>query len=265
MTDTKQTAGWGGRAEKSPLPFQPWSCFVRLKGRARASLGLHGEGKHSSQDRAGLAGHGLPTAWPSGDGRVPGLQEVSEGGLQGPQLLSCKCFCSDGERAAAGQLRDRGGQQGTGRQHLDGQVPAESVHIHLLHSCPAGSFRLVLGSHGRLSPVPQSDKLKVKPPLEGHCGRQAGRQAFRARGARQVCSQSPCPPPPPLPQLQSSQRGKEVPGRAPPEDQGCFRSSNPAGSPTLVLNPGAELSGMGRLKLVRAVCRQDSWCRAWVL
>lgn len=36
-------------------------------------------------------------------------------------------------------------------------------------------------------------------------------------------------------------------------------------SPTLVLNPGAELSGMGRLKLVLAVCRQDSWCRAWVL
>lgn len=33
----------------------------------------------------------------------------------------------------------------------------------------------------------------------------------------------------------------------------------------LVLKAGAELKGMGRLKLVLAVCRQDSWWRAWVL
>lgn len=200
LTDTKQTAGWGGRAGKNPLPFRPWSWFVRQKGGARASLGLHGEGKHPSQDGAALAGHGLPTAWPSGGGRVPGLQEVPEGGFQGPQLLSCKRFCSDGESAAAGQLRDGGGQQGTGRQHLDGQVPAESVHIHLLHSCPAGSFRLVLGS---LSRVPQSDKLKVEPPLEGHCGRQAGSHSGQGEPGRSA--HSPPAPPPPLPQLQSSQ------------------------------------------------------------
>lgn len=33
-------------------------------------------------------------------------------------------------------------------------------------------------------------------------------------------------------------------------------------SPMAVQKPGVELRGMGREKLVRVVCRQDSWCRA---
>lgn len=35
-------------------------------------------------------------------------------------------------------------------------------------------------------------------------------------------------------------------------------------SPMAVQKPGVELRGMGREKLVLVVCRQDSWCRAWV-
>ncbi|KAG8131383.1 hypothetical protein E2320_017933 [Naja naja] len=100
----------------------------------------------------------------------------------------------------------------------------------LVGSTLMGKSQLKVSTSICSTPVQLGHKLEVEPPLEGHCGRQAGTQG------------------------EGSQAGP------PPEGQrGC------AGSPTLVLNPGAELSGMGRLKLVRAVCRQDSWCRAWVL
>lgn len=49
---------------------------------------------------------------------------------------------SDGDGVGAGELRDVGGQDGVGGEDFDGQVPAESVHLDLLHPGPGDGLRL---------------------------------------------------------------------------------------------------------------------------
>lgn len=43
---------------------------------------------------------------------------------------------SDGDGVGAGELRYIGSQDGVGGKDFDGQIPAESVHFHLLYPSP---------------------------------------------------------------------------------------------------------------------------------
>lgn len=88
-----------------------------------------------------------------------------------PALLT-----SDGDGVSAGELRYVGSQDRIGWKNFDGQVPAESVYFHLLHPSPGDGLRLAPTNQASPCRLPRGHKLKVQPPLQGHCGQEGGQQ-----------------------------------------------------------------------------------------
>lgn len=62
-----------------------------------------------------------------------------------------------------------GRQSRVGGQDFDRQIPAEGIHVYVVHPGPNCDLRLVLQNCGRFHRLPGSDEFKVQAPPQGRC------------------------------------------------------------------------------------------------